>query len=92
MKVLTMPKGKTRYLLEYSSKNQVPIITSNKHTLEIKAHEYGIDNAKILDYEDLDDDNFEIGECVVHNGDEVLTWLLDRFYGLVPTYAEMNLK
>jgi len=92
MKILTMPEGKTKYLLDYASKNHVPILTSDKDSLEVKAREYGIKNVTILDYNDLDDDNFEIGECVIHNGNDILTWMLDRFYGLVPTYAEMNLK
>ena len=91
MQVLGMKSGKTRFLLEYAARNHVPVITSNKAALEVKAQNYGIKDVNIIDFIDLDESNYEIGECVIHNGGELFEWMLDQYYGLTPTYAEMEI-
>ena len=50
--------------------------------LEVAERE-GFSDVEILDYEDLEDDNYTIDKPVlVHNGDKFLEYLLDRYYGL----------
>lgn len=75
--------GKAKKLLEIARKNNATIITQDKRAFEVKAKSYGFSNVEILDYEDLEDDNYTIDKpIIIHNGDKFLEYLLDRYYGL----------
>ena len=75
--------GKAKQLLETARKNHCTILTQDKHTFEVKVHSYGFDDVQIIDIEDLKNDNYEYdGDILVHNGDKMLEWLFDYFYGL----------
>lgn len=75
--------GKAKKLLEIAQENDATIITQDKRAFEVKAKSYGYSDVEILDYEDLEDDNYTIDKQVlVHNGDKFLEYLLDRYYGL----------
>ena len=75
--------GKARQLLEAARKLNCAILTQDKDAFEVKAHSYGFDDIKIIDYEDLKDDNYEYGgNMLIHNGDKMLEWLFDYFYGI----------
>ena len=75
--------GKTKQLLEAARKNNYTILTQDKHAFEVKAHSYGFDDIKIIDLNDLKDDNYEYGDNIlIHNGDKMLEWIFDYFYGL----------
>ena len=75
--------GKAKKLLETACEKNATIITQDKRAFEVKAKSYGFSDVEILDYEDLEDDNYTIDKPVlVHNGDKFLEYLLDRYYGL----------
>ena len=75
--------GKAKKLLEIAREKNATIITQDKRAFEVKAKSYGFSDVEILDYEDLEDDNYTIDKPVlVHNGDKFLEYLLDRYYGL----------
>ena len=75
--------GKAKKLLETAREKNATIITQDKRAFEVKAKSYGFSDVEILDYEDLEDDNYTIDKPVlVHNGDKFLEYLLDRYYGL----------
>lgn len=75
--------GKAHQLLETARKLNCPILTQDKAAFEVKAHSYGFDDIKILDYDDLKNDTYEYGgDILIHNGDKVLEWLFDYFYGV----------
>lgn len=75
--------GKAKKLLEIARENGATIITQDKRAFEVKAKSYGFSDVEILDYEDLENDNYTIDKPVlVHNGDKFLEYLLDRYYGL----------
>ena len=75
--------GKAKQLMEIARKNNCAIITQDKAAFEVKAHSYGYDDIQIYDYNDLKDDTYSFGEHVlIHNGDKMLAWLLDYFYGI----------
>ena len=75
--------GKAKELLKYAHENNYTILTQDKKTFEVKAKSYGYPDVTIIDYEDLKDDTYDYGDSVlVHNGDKMLGWLLDYFYGL----------
>ena len=75
--------GKARKLLETAREKNATIITQDKRAFEVKAKSYGFSDIEILDYEDLEDDNYTIDKPVlIHNGDKFLEYLLDRYYGL----------
>ena len=75
--------GKAKKLLETARENDAIIITQDKRAFEVKAKSYGFSDIEILDYEDLENDNYTIDKPVlVHNGDKFLEYLLDRYYGL----------
>ena len=77
--------GKAKQLLEAAHKNNATIITQDKRAFEVKAKSYGFSNVEILDYEDLENDDYTINKPVlIHNGDNFLEYLLDRYYGLKP--------
>ena len=75
--------GKAKKLLETARENNATFITQDKRAFEVKAKSYGFSDVEILDYEDLEDDNYTIDKPVlIHNGDKFLEYLLDRYYGL----------
>ena len=76
--------GKAKKLLEAAEKTPRSIILAqDKRAFEVKAKSYGFHNVKIIDYNDLKNDNYPLDATVfVHNGDKLLYYLLDKFYGL----------
>ena len=75
--------GKAKELLTSARENKAAILTQDKHTFKVKAHSYGFDDITIIDYDDLLHDNYDLNTPIMlHNGDKVLYWLLDRFFGL----------
>ena len=75
--------GKARQLLEAARKQNCAILTQDKNAFSVKAHSYGFDDIQIIDYDDLKNDNYEYGgNILIHNGDKVLGWLFDYFYGI----------
>lgn len=77
--------GKTKKLLEAAREKQAIILTQDKRAFKVKAHSYGYDDIQILDYEDLENDNYNLDKPIlIHNADKVLNYLFDRYYGLKP--------
>ena len=77
--------GKSQKLLEAARKNNAIILTQDKRAFKVKAKSYGYDDIKILDYEDLENDNYDLSQPIlIHNADHVLNYLFDRYYGLNP--------
>ena len=75
--------GKAKELLEAAQELNCPILTQDKKAFSVKAKSYGYSDVTIIDYEDLKDDNYEYGgNLLIHNGDKVLEWLFDYFYGM----------
>ena len=75
--------GKAKQLLETARKNHYAILTQDKNAFSVKAHSYGFDDIQIIDYDDLKNDNYEYGgNILIHNGDKVLKWIFDYFYGI----------
>lgn len=75
--------GKAKKLLEIARENGAIIITQDKRAFEVKAKSYGFSDIEILDYEDLEDDNYTIDKPVlIHEVNHILPYLLDRYYGL----------
>ena len=76
--------GKAKELLTFAHDNDAIVLTQDKRALQVKANSYGI-QTDIIDYEDLEDDNYNLQRpVVVHNADKFLTYVLDRYYGLIP--------
>ena len=77
--------GKTKKLLEVAQKENAIILTQDKRAFKVKAKSYGYDNVTILDYEDLENDNYDLNRPIlIHNADKVFEYLFDRYYGLKP--------
>jgi len=77
--------GKTQQLLEIARKKNAIILTQDKRAFRVKAHSYGYDDISILDYEDLENDDYNLDSPIlIHNADKVLDYLFDRYYGLKP--------
>lgn len=77
--------GKAQKLLEVARKKNAIILTQDKRAFKVKAHSYRYDDITILDYEDLENDNYDLAQPIlVHNADKVLDYLFDRYYGLKP--------
>ena len=75
--------GKTKKLLETAKEKDAIILTQDKRAFEVKAKSYGYSNITILDYEDLENDNYDLNRpLMIHNGDKLLYYLMDRYYGL----------
>ena len=75
--------GKAKKLLKLARENGALIITQDKRAFKVKAHSYGYDDVKILDYEDLENDDYDLTQPVfLHNADKILDYLFDRYYGL----------
>lgn len=76
--------GKAKQLLTaaHEAGNSI-VLTQDKRALQVKAHSYGFNDITIIDYEDLKNDNYPFGaKLFVHNGDKLLQYLLDTYYGL----------
>ena len=91
--------GKAKEMLKTISKiNNGVIITQDKRAFMVKAHNYGYDNVPIYDYDDLEKDRIPTdAQIFIHNGDKMLSWLIDRYYnyqviGLTATVEEENGK
>lgn len=86
MKVIINSRGvgKSKQLLEAAS--AVPnsiILTQDKRAFEVKEKSYGYHNIPIIDYNDLKNDNYPVDATIfVHNGDKLLYYLMDKYYGL----------
>lgn len=75
--------GKAKELLKTARKANAFIITQDKRSFQVKAHGYGYDDIEIVDYDDLKNDNYPLGApAVIHNGDKMLSWLLNHFYNI----------
>ena len=74
--------GKTKQLIEYAQKTpRAAILTKDKRGLEVKAHNYGIDNIQIYDYEDLENDIIPIdASLMVHQAEPLLEYLMEHYY------------
>ena len=77
--------GKTKKLLELAREKNAIILTQDKRALKVKAKSYGYDDINVLDYEDLENDEYDLMKPIlIHNVDKVLDYLFDRYYGLKP--------
>ena len=77
--------GKAKELLTYAQENHATVLTQDKRALQVKADNYGLHDINIMDYEDLENDDYDIcTPIVIHNADKFLTYVLDRYYGLNP--------
>ena len=77
--------GKAQQLLAAARKNNAIILTQDKRAFKVKAHSYGYDDIPILDYEDLENDDYDLTQPILlHNADKILEYLFDRYYGLKP--------
>ncbi len=73
--------GKAEKLLAAARQNNAFIITQNKRAFQVKAHNLGYDDITIVDYDDLQLDNYPIAlPALVHNGDKMLHWLLSKYF------------
>jgi len=72
--------GKAHQLLEAARKNNAFIITQDKRAFQVKAHGYGFDDITIVDYQDIMGNDYPSGiPAMIHNGDKMLAWFLERF-------------
>lgn len=75
--------GKSKQLLEQARANNAIILTKDKRGFEVKAKAYGYDNIDILDYEDLENDDYNLTRPIlIHNVEHYLDYMTDRYYGL----------
>lgn len=81
--IRTRDSGKAKELLKFARQHNAAIVTQDKHAFKVKAESYGYKDVKILDYQDLHNDNYDWNvPVVVHNADKMLYTLLDKYYGL----------
>ena len=77
--------GKAQQLLAAAREKNAIILTQDKRAFKVKAHSYGYDDIQILDYEDLENDDYDLSQPILlHNADKILEYLFDRYYGLKP--------
>lgn len=75
--------GKTKQLLELARHKGATILTTNKRGLIVKANSLGYKDVKIIDYEDLNRDCFDItAPIVVHQVDRALEYLFNYWYNV----------
>ena len=75
--------GKAQELLKYAQENNALVITSNKRGLKTKAKELNIRNVEIIDYNDLENDNFDITKpVIIHNADKFLQTFLEHYFNI----------
>lgn len=81
----TRGSGKSKQLLEQARANNAIILTKDKRGFEVKKKSYGYEDIDILDYEDLENDNYDLARPIlIHNVEAVIDYLFDRYYGLKP--------
>ncbi len=75
--------GKAKQLLTAARQNHAIILTQNKPAFEVKAKSLGFNDVEIIDYQDLQTDNYSFGQPVyIHNADKVLEWIFDYYYNI----------
>jgi len=75
--------GKAKELLEAAQEYNAAIITQNKRSFLVKAHNYGFHDVEVLDYDDLMNDNYDVNKPVlIHNADKMLYHMIQNHYGL----------
>ena len=75
--------GKAKELLQFARENNAIVVTADKRAFQVKADSYGFNDIKIIEYNDLLENNFDISKpVVIHNGDKMLQWLIDKFFCL----------
>ena len=75
--------GKSKQLIEAAQKANAIILTKDKRGFEVKAKQYGFEDVDILDYEDLENDDYTLARPImIHEVNYALDYLFDRYYGL----------
>ena len=75
--------GKTKQLLELARRKKATILTPNKRGFIVKANSLGYQDVKIIDYEDLNRDCFDIiAPIIVHQADKALEYLFNYWYNV----------
>ena len=75
--------GKTKQLLELARRKHATVLTTNKRGLIVKANSLGFKDVKIIDYNDLNNDCFDItAPIVIHQVDKALEYLFDYWYNV----------
>ena len=76
--------GKTKQLMKAAKASRRGVIlTQDKRALKVKAANYGFEDIPIYDYSDMEQDNIPLDANVfVHNGDQLLQYLMDNYYNL----------
>ena len=85
MKVIVRPigTGKTKELFQAAATQSATILTENKRALQVKAESYGYPMLNIIDYKDLEDGNYYLGETIfIHKAENFLKWKFYKDYGL----------
>ena len=75
--------GKAQELLQFAREENAMIITQNKRAFKVKAAALGFNDIKIVDYEDLANENFAIenSRVIIHNADAWMEELFFNTYG-----------
>lgn len=96
MKAIARPigTGKTKELLLAAQEAGGMVLTTNKRALQVKAQSYGIDNVKIVDWDDLlyRDDELNDLPLFVHKLDDVMEEYFWDDYGLKLTGYSIALE
>lgn len=75
--------GKAVELLTFAREKDAAILTQNKRAFKVKASSLGFNDIEILDYEDLQHDNYSLTKpIVIHNGDKAIQFFADKYYGI----------
>lgn len=74
--------GKTKLLLEKAINNHGTILTENKEALRVKANAYGFYNLDIINYQDLIDGNYRLGQPLYIQKAELFLDTIAKKYGL----------
>ena len=75
--------GKAKKLLTSARNHNAIVITQNKRAFEVKAKNLGFDDIEIIDYNDLENMNYDLLKPVlIHNADKMLKWLMQQNYHL----------
>ncbi len=75
--------GKAKELLEQARAHNAIILTKDKRGFEVKKKSYKYEDVNILDYNDLEEDNYDLTKPIlIHNVEHYLDYMSDRYYGL----------
>lgn len=75
--------GKSKELLAQARANNAIILTKDKRGFEVKKKSYGYEDVDILDYDDLENDDYNLTRPIlIHNVEHYLSYMSDRYYGL----------